>query len=73
MSTPPTFQSFAVSHTFGREHLTPPPLPSSMQRERGQLVDASLPSANASTPIASVQAEHLPNDFDHLVRSIGEW
>ena len=66
MLTPTSPHLVLLKHTFGRDHCDPPPLPSSMQ-----------PGSEAVTDVASNMSMQpaigLPQDFDHLVRSVGEW
>lgn len=66
MLTPTSPHLVLLQHTFGRDHCDPPPLPSSMQ-----------PKSEIATDVASNMlmqtAIDLPQDFDHLVRSVGEW
>lgn len=70
MPTLPSTHSLLASHTFGREHLEPPPLPYSMQL--GQGLGAGSIGAAASQSVPGHSAS-LPQDFDHIVRSVGEW
>lgn len=58
------------NHTFGRDHLEPPPLPQDMQHGAAWTV-AQMGATTA--PAVQPGASSLPHDFDHLVRSIGEW
>ncbi|WP_287918902.1 hypothetical protein [Comamonas sp.] len=68
MTTLPSTPSLLASHTFGREHLEPPPLPSSTQL--GQCLGAGSMGVASSPAVAGAS---LPQDFDHIVRSVGEW
>lgn len=70
MSTSATNPSLLSSHTFGRDHRDPPPLPASIQQGQAALVSQKEGQA---PPVLQVQATGLPHDFDHLVRSVGEW
>lgn len=70
MPTPPAASQLLSSHTFGRGHSNPPPLPQSIQV--GQLVGASQMGGN-TIQNEQMHAGGLPHDFDHLVRSVGEW
>ena len=67
MLIPPDTHTSLVHHTFGRDHCDPPPLPASVQL--GQ-VQGDVPADSQGMAMPEV---HLPQDFDHLVRSIGEW
>lgn len=70
MSTLPSIQNLFIKHTFGREHNEPPAFPVTMQL--GQIETASqMGSATAS--LLQMQSGTLPQDFDQIVRSIGEW
>lgn len=70
MSTSSSIKHFLSNHTFGRDHMEPPPLPSSIQlgqpMQSGQMGDAT-------SQTLQMNAGGLPHDFDHLVRSVGEW
>lgn len=71
MSTPPAVNYlFSSDHTFGREHHSPPPLPQHMQV--GQFAGAGQ-MGGATIQNSQMHAGGLPHDFDHLVRSVGEW
>ncbi len=70
MPTLPSTHSLLASHTFGREHVEPPPLPSSILLAQG-LGAGSMGAAGS--PIVPGHAASLPQDFDHIVRSVGEW
>ena len=64
----PSNSHTALAHlTFGRDHCDPPPLPASVQ------VAAEQGNSSDVFSNMSMQAFNLPQDFDHLVRSIGEW
>ena len=67
MLTPSVSYPVLAHHTFGRDHCDPPPLPVAVQLGA---VQESV--SNASSSLVQ-QSEGLPHDFDHLVRSIGEW
>lgn len=70
MPTTPANHSFLSTHTFGRDHREPPPLPSNMQV--GPTASAvQIESNTAQAP--QMYAGGLPHDFDHIVRSVGEW
>lgn len=71
MSISPASSSLFASHTFGRGHAEPPPLPASVQPT--QAISA-IPIDGASAQAAPIHAvSGLPQDFDHIVRGIGEW
>lgn len=70
MSTSPNTPHFLSGHTFGRDHRDPPPLPSSIQL--GQPFQAGQMGGGANQTV-QMHAGGLPHDFDHLVRSVGEW
>jgi hypothetical protein len=70
MSQLPAFNSFLSTHTFGREHLSPPPLPLHMQV--GQEVQ-SMQMGGSTSQNGQMHAGSLPLDFDNIVRSVGEW
>lgn len=70
MSTSPATHSVLSIHTFGRDHREPPPLPSSVQLGQVASVAPMVEPAVLSSP---VHAASLPQDFDQLVRSVGEW
>ena len=67
MLTPSDTDTSLVHHTFGRDHCDPPPLPASLQLGQVQ----GLASVDVQGEV--MPAAQLPQDFDHLVRSIGEW
>lgn len=69
MSIPPSPNHFA-NHTFGRDHFEPPPLPLAVQQSRAGSCAAT---SGDSAPVVQMHAGNLPHDFDHLVRSVGEW
>ena len=70
MSNPPALNGLFGSHTFGKAHAEPQPLSASMQQDSQaqtmQMMQASSVSGHA-------YMGDLPHDFDHIVRSIGEW
>lgn len=70
MSSAPQPHALLSTHTFGRTHLEPPPLPQAMQQGQSQHVQQM-----GENTVQSHQsyAGGLPHDFDHLVRSVGEW
>ena len=70
MTSTPQPQNFFSSHTFGREHIEPPAMPSHIQ-----LGQSMQESQMGQTTAQSVQmfASGLPHDFDAIVRSVGEW
>ncbi|MGN1056832.1 MAG: hypothetical protein ACI4QS_08990 [Comamonas sp.] len=70
MSIAPNSPHLLAVHTFGRQHMEPPPLPSSVQI--GQSTQNMQMGADTYQP-AQAHAGDLPSDFDHLVRSVGEW
>ena len=70
MSTSPTPTHLLSSHTFGRDHMNPPPLPLSMQL--GQPLQP-VQMGESTNQALQMNAGGLPHDFDHLVRSVGEW
>lgn len=70
MSITPPNHHFLSSHTFGRDHMDPPPLPSSIQV--GQALQAGQMGSHTSQTL-QMHAGSLPHDFDHIVRSVGEW
>lgn len=65
-----TEAAIAFGHTFGRHHAEPPPLPASVQA--GVMSDG-LQMGESTAPSLQTYAGSLPNDFDQLVRSVGEW
>jgi hypothetical protein len=70
MSTLLNTANLSSHYTFGRHHMEPPPMPLSIQQ--GQAVHAGQMGSSTSQPV-QMHAGSLPHDFDHLVRSIGEW
>lgn len=60
---------FCSEHTFGRDHLHPPPLKGELQMNSSACALPQMGGANESMQ----QNNSLPDDFDHLIRSIGEW
>ena len=56
-------------HTFGRDHIEPSTLPTAEQ----SLTVAPSSSVNWHEARHTGNDAGLPDDFDHLVRSIGEW
>lgn len=70
MSQLPTVNSFLSSHTFGRDHLSPPPLPQHIQLGQ-QLM--SMQMGGRTLQNEQMHAGSLPLDFDNIVRSVGEW
>lgn len=70
MSTIPYLNPLFTQHTFGRSHVEPPPLPASMQQGQAHPVEQM---GEATTPSLQMYAGELPHDFDHIVRSVGEW
>ena len=67
MQVPSQPHFFDSQHTFGRAHFLPPPLPQSM------LQSHSMPAHFAAQAAPHGTAGSLPHDFDHIVRSVGEW
>ena len=61
MSTDTTRDVVLGEHTFGWNHVSPPPF---------DLVSAS--AERSATPVAT-SAQALPDDFDQRIRSVGEW
>ena len=59
MSTDTTRDVVLGEHTFGWNHISPPPF---------ELASAEQQSA----PVAASQ-QALPDDFDQRIRSVGEW
>lgn len=70
MPTPPATHALTASHTFGRFHAEPPPMPRTIQQ--GQPMDVVQMGGNTQQA-DQIQAGSLPFDLDHLVRSVGEW
>lgn len=70
MPTTPASHIFLSSHTFGRDHSEPPPLPSNTQV--GQTASA-VQMGSYTAQALQMHAGGLPHDFDHIVRSVGEW
>lgn len=70
MPTLPASHSLLSLHTFGRDHMSPPPLPSSIKLLPALEAD---PAGDASAVTTPLHAGGLPHDFDHIVRSVGEW
>lgn len=70
MSTTPLTSSFLFSHTFGRDHMDPPPMPSTVQM--GQKANGGQMGEDTAQNL-QMHAGGLPHDFDHIVRSVGEW
>lgn len=71
MSTQHPPQHTLASHTFGRSHVQPPPLPRTLQQ--GQVVQAQQMGDMVPTPPQVYASQPMPGDLDHIVRSIGEW
>lgn len=69
MPTPAAFDTVLASHTFGRHHVSPP-LYQSLQQ--GQTQPAGQMGSDTYQS-QQLQDFGLPQDFDHLVRSVGEW
>ena len=70
MPIPHTFDNLFASHTFGRHHHEPAPLPRTIQQ--GETLSAGQMGGGVCQTLQQY-AGSLPQDFDHLVRSIGEW
>lgn len=70
MNTSPSIENFSSIYTFGRDHKEAPPLPSDMTFDQLEMLSQM---ANPATGSLLMAAASLPNDFDHIVRSIGEW
>lgn len=71
MSISPFSSSLFASHTFGRGHAEPPPWPASVQPAQAI---SETPIDGAPVQVAPTYAvSGLPQDFDHIVRGIGEW
>lgn len=56
-------------YTFGRNHYQPPPLKADMQMESLAPHLQQMGEGNEVSPKECA----LPDDFDHMVRAIGEW
>lgn len=63
--------SVLVTHTFGRDHSHPPPLPTDICAD--QNISAGVYGTASGEENNPNIADGLPHDFDHLIRSIGEW
>lgn len=70
MPTLPASHSSLSEHTFGRDHMSPPPLPSSIKQL--PVLEAS-PVGDALSVTKPAHAAGLVHDLDHIVRSVGEW
>lgn len=62
--------SLLSQHTFGRNHFQPPPLSRVVQMESASQVSKQMGDDQSGV---MGQKGGLPDDFDHMVRSIGEW
>lgn len=70
MSTNSHAHTILSQHTFGRTHIQHPPLPQAMQQGQSLYVQQM---GEATAQSHQLYAGCLPHDFDHLVRSVGEW
>lgn len=69
MPTHATFDTFLASNTFGRNQV---PLMQHSTIQQGQVLQAGQMGSD-TYQARQVQDDGLPHDFDHLVRSVGEW